>query len=104
MQQVYTIVGNLFNCDIQPIPGCLVYALLPWALTSGVDISPGGSPAGDPICWLAPGDFIPMIPGGVSVTAIGTGFLVEKLGSHIKVLFSPRADDAIISAGIRADC
>lgn len=86
---------------------------------AAADIPAGDVPAGDPVSWLAPGDFIPMIPGGVSVTAIGSGFLVEKLGSHIKVLFSPRADDAetiknnvdvaivppdtIISAGLRAD-
>lgn len=57
------------------------------------DISAGSVPADAPVSLVAPGDILPMLPGDVSVTAVGSGFLVEKLGSHIRVFYSPDAAD-----------
>lgn len=61
---------------------------------SAADIPVAEVPAGAPVSWVSPGDLLPALPGDVSVTAVGSGFMVEKFGSHIKVFFSPEAADA----------
>lgn len=62
---------------------------------SAADVPAADVPQGYPISWVSPGDILPALPGDVSVTAVGSGFMVEKMGSHIRVFFSPDAADAV---------
>lgn len=86
---------------------------------AAADIPVADVPQGAPVSWVAPGDILPFLPGDVSVTAVGSGFLIEKLGEHLRVFFSSRATDAadvhgpvdvaiappdaIIASGLRID-
>ncbi|MDE7388889.1 MAG: hypothetical protein K2M97_06535 [Muribaculaceae bacterium] len=62
---------------------------------SAADISRTDVPEGASVSWVSPGDILPVLPGDVSVTALGSGFLVEKLGTDTRVIFSPVASDAV---------